>query len=520
VVVASCSPRTHAPLFQDSLRAAGLNPALFEMANIRNQCSWVHSHDREVATAKAKALVRMAVARARSLEPLHTTDVALTPSALVLGGGLAGMTASLELARGGFEVHLVERQAQLGGNLRHVYSSISGADPQALLADLVRRVSDEPLIHTYLAHSLSRTTGFVGNFTTTLQARDGSTVDVRHGATIISTGGEEYRGPEYGYGTHPRLVTGQDMESILAHAEGQLAHLEGRQAETWAALGERLPDSATFLLCVGPADRYCGRICCSVSLKQALALKRLRPQMRVTVLFKDIRTYGFKERLYSEARRAGVIFIRYEPPALPEITPEGDRVTIRVQDSILGEPLTLHSEVVVLAMPIVPRPDAHSVATALKVPLDGDGFFLEAHIKLRPVDVATEGFFLAGAAHYPKSIDETIVQAQAAAARASRLLSRPSLAVGGSVAEVDPAKCVGCLTCVRLCPFDVPQVVPAANGVGGILGAAYIEPTVCRGCGACVAECPAKAIRLAHYADDQILVKLESLMESSEAAHA
>jgi heterodisulfide reductase subunit A len=211
-----------------------------------------------------------------------------------------------------------------------------------------------------LAHSLSRTTGFVGNFTSTLQARDGSTVDVRHGAAIISTGGEEYRGPEYGYGTHPRLVTGQDMESILAHAEGRLERLEERQAETWTALGERLPDSATFLLCVGPADRYCGRICCSVSLKQALALKRLRPQMRVTVLFKDIRTYGFKERLYSEARQAGVIFIRYEPPAVPEITPEGDRVTIRVQDSILGEPLTLHSEVVVLAMPIVPRPDAHS----------------------------------------------------------------------------------------------------------------------------------------------------------------
>src|SRR3990172_5790485 len=292
------------------------------MANIRNQCSWVHSHDREAATAKAKALVRMAVARARSLEPLHTTAVALIPSALVLGGGLAGMTASLELARGGFEVDLVERQADLGGNLRHVYSSISGADPQALLADLVTRVSDEPRIRTYLGYSLSRATGFVGNFTTTLQAPDGSTVDVRHGAAIIATGGEEYRGPDYGYGTHPRLVTGQEMESILAFAEGRLERLEGRHAETWTALGDRLPDSATFLLCVGPADRYCGRICCSVSLKQALALKRLRPQMRVSVLFKDIRTYGFKEHLYTEARRAGVLFIRYEADAPPQITPE------------------------------------------------------------------------------------------------------------------------------------------------------------------------------------------------------
>ncbi|HSB90535.1 MAG TPA: 4Fe-4S binding protein, partial [Anaerolineales bacterium] len=520
VVVASCTPRTHAPLFQDSLRAAGVNPALFEMANIRNQCSWVHSHDREAATAKAKALVRMAVARSRTLEPLHTTEVPLTPVALVLGGGLAGMTASLELARGGFDVHLVEREPELGGHLRRLYSNPFGPDPQELLADLLQRLASEPRIRVYTGHRLLRTEGFVGNFTTTLQAADGATVEVRHGAAVVATGAEEYRGSDYGYGKTPRLVTGQEMEALLAFADGRLEHLDGRAAEAWEAIGRRLPEAVTFLLCVGPSDRYCSRICCSVALKQALALKRLRPALRVTVLFQDLRAYGFKEAWYTQARREGVVFVRYDPAARPEVSPADDGVMVRVAEPAFGDTLELRSDLLVLSMPLVPRADAREVASTLKVPLDADGFFLEAHMKLRPVDVATEGFFLAGLAHYPKTIEETTIQAQAAAARAARLLSRPALTVGGSVAQVDPAKCVGCLTCVRLCPFDVPQIVATASGVGAIQGAAYIEPTVCRGCGSCVAECPAKAIRLAHFADEQIVVKIESLMEETEVTHA
>ena len=566
VVVASCTPRTHAPLFQDSLRAAGLNPALFEMANIRNQCSWVHSHDRQAATEKAKALVRMAAGRARTLEPLHTSDVPVVSAALILGGGVAGMTAALELARGGFVVHLVERAAALGGNLRWLQSTVGGADPRGLLADLIARVEGAPLIRLHVGTTLESTNGFVGNFTSTLRGPDGSSIEVRHGAAIVATGGEEYRGPEYGYGTDPRILTGLEMEALLARFDSMSsvavaspppnplpgmksssieAHVAGEGVNKKGAvpveaiapedelgdrnadlLGRGLPSEVAFLLCVGPAERYCGRICCSTALRQALALKRANPGMRVTVLYRDLRAYGFRERLYTQARQAGVVFIRYEPEAPPVVEAgegpalsEGEgALTIRVREPAFGEALTLHPDLLVLSTPIVPRPDARQLASTLKVPLDSDGFFLEAHIKLRPVDFATDGFFLAGAAHYPKTIDESIVQAQAAAARASRLLSRPSLTAGGAIACVDPDKCVGCLTCVRLCPFDVPQVVATTAGVGGVSGAAYIEPSVCRGCGVCVAECPAKAITLAHYGDDQILVKLEALLALAEAA--
>jgi heterodisulfide reductase subunit A-like polyferredoxin len=273
-----------------------------------------------------------------------------------------------------------------------------------------------------------------------------------------------------------------------------------------------LPGEVAFLLCVGPAERYCGRICCSTALRQALALKRANPAARITVLYRDLRAYGFGERLYTEARQAGVLFIRYEPEAPPQVEAGEGALTIRVKELAFGETLTLHPDLLVLSTPMVPRPDARQVASTLKVSLDADGFFLEAHIKLRPVDFATEGFFLAGAAHYPKTIEETIVQAQAAAARAARLLSRPTLTSGGAIAQVDAEKCVGCLTCVRICPFDVPQVQPATAGVGGVAGAAFIEPSVCRGCGVCVAECPAKAITLHHFRDDQIVVKLDTLM--------
>ncbi len=506
VVVASCTPRTHAPLFQDSLRAAGLNPALFEMANIRNQCSWCHSHDRQAATAKAKDLVRMAVGRVRTLEALHTSLVPVVPAALVLGGGVAGMTTALELARGGFEVHLVERNQQLGGTVRHLVETADGPDPAALLTDLLGRVEAEPRLRVYLGHELVSTAGFVGNFTTRLRAADGSTVEVRHGAAIVATGGQEYRGPEYGYGTDPRILTGLEMEARLKQGEADGPHP-----------GNALPDEVAFLLCVGPAERYCGRICCSTALRQALAVKRGRPDARVTVLYQDIRTYGVKERLYTEARRAGVLFIRYEPESPPSVEAGEGALAIRVREPAFGETLTLHPDLLVLSTPIVPRPDARRVATTLKVPLDADGFFQEAHVKLRPVDFSTEGFFLAGAAHYPKTIAETIVQAQAAAARAARLLSKDSLAAGGAVASVDPEACVGCLTCVRVCPFDVPQVVPTAAGVGGVVGVATIEPSVCRGCGVCVAECPARAITLAHFDDRQLLVKLETLLQKTEA---
>ena len=517
VVVSSCTPRTHAPLFEDSLRAAGLNPALFDMANIRNHCSWVHSHDRPAATEKAKDLVRMAVARVSRLEPLTTSPVPVQPSALVLGGGAAGMTAALSLARGGFDVDLVERQAQLGGHLLHVCTSVGGQDPRDCLDGLLAEVGRQPRIRVHLEHELEASTGFVGNFTSTLRGPDGQHTEIRHGVTLVTTGGREYRGDEYLCGAHPAVITGAEFEVLLAQASRCAPPMDARVAAALSGLRGQLPRHVAMILCVGPAEKTCARICCSTALKNALTLKRLDPQAQVTILYRDVRTYGFKERLYTDARRAGVVFIRYEPDARPEVSESGDRLQIRLVDPGLGTALLLEPDLLVLSNPVIPAEGAHALATKLKVPLDADGFFLEAHVKLRPVDFGTEGLFMAGMAHYPKLLDESLVQAKAAAARAARVLSRPSLDAGGAVAQVDPSLCVGCLTCVRICPFGVPQVSSSLVGVGRVMGAATIEPTTCRGCGTCVAECPAKAIQLAHYRDDQLMVKLEALVAPAEA---
>ncbi len=493
VVVASCTPLTHAPLFQDCLRSAGLNPYLFEMANIRNQCSWVHSHDWETATAKARELVRMAVARAALLEPQHTVEVPVQQAALVVGGGAAGMSAALALADQGFPVHLVEREAELGGNLRHVFVSRNGCEPQQVLHSLVERVQAHPLITLHLRSQVVATGGFRGNFTSTIEGSDGSRSVVRHGATILATGAQEYRGPDYGYGSDPRILTQQEFEARLA-------------------AGNDLPRSVVMIQCVGPAERFCSRICCTVALKNALALKQRRPDAQVMILHRDIRTYGFKERLYTEARAAGVIFIRYDDAHRPQVTADG-ALTVRAWEPVLRRDLVLHPDLLVLSMPAVPRADAHQVAGLFKASLDGDGFFLEAHVKLRPVDFAADGVFMAGMAHYPKLLDETLIQANAAAARAARVLSRQTLTAGGRVAVVDPAKCTGCLTCVRICPFDVPRIEPTLTGIGSIQGAATIEAAVCQGCGSCAAECPAGAIQLMHYTDAQMRAKVTALFQ-------
>jgi heterodisulfide reductase subunit A-like polyferredoxin len=517
VVVSSCTPRTHAPLFEDSLRAAGLNPALFDMANIRNHCSWVHSHDRAAATTKAEDLIRMAVARVSHLEPLATSQVPVQPSALVLGGGAAGMTAAVSLARGGYDVDLVERQPQLGGHLRHVHGAVGGQDPQASLQSLLAEIDLQPRVHVHLQHELVGCSGFVGNFTSTLRGPDGRLAEIRHGVTIVATGGREYRGDEYLCGAHPAVLTGAEFETLLAHTSNAAITTDARVLAALAALDGREPQRVTMILCVGPAEKTCARICCTTALKNALALKRLHPQAQVTILYRDLRAYGFKERLYTEARRAGVVFIRYEAETRPEVTAVDGRLEIRVRDPGMGTPLLLEPDLLVLSNPVLPAEDARHLATQLKIPLDADGFFLEAHVKLRPVDFSTEGFFMAGMAHYPKLLDESIIQAKAAASRAARVLSLPSLTSGGAVAQVDASRCVGCLTCVRICPFGVPQVSSALAGVGGVQGAATIEATICRGCGNCVAECPAKAIQLAHHRDDQLMVKLEALLAPAEA---
>ncbi len=512
VVVASCTPLTHQPLFQDSLRAAGLNAFLFEMANIRNQCSWVHSNDWEVATAKAKELVHMAVARAALLSPQYPVDVPVQQSALVVGGGAAGMTAAIALAGQGFAVHLVEKEAELGGNLRQIHTPSAGFDPQALLRELTQKVAALSGICTHLESQVKSSSGFVGNFKSTIQHRDGSLSTIEHGVTILATGGQEYRGGDYGYGHSERIVTQMEFERMLA----------GR-VTGWN--DSDLPSSVVMIQCVGPAEQYCSRICCTVALKNALALKARNPEAQIAILFKDIRTFGFKERLYSEARRQGVVFARYddahkpvvelaqgEDGNLPAFQPAAPSLRIRCHEPILNQDITLTPDLLVLSMPVTPQPDARTLASLFKVPLDADGFFLEAHVKLRPVDFSSEGVFMAGMAHYPKFADEAIIQAQAAAARAARILSRSTLKAGGRVAVVDAARCTGCLTCVRVCPFGIPAITANLSGVGDILGAAYIEPAVCQGCGSCAAECPAYAIQLMHYTDAQMIAKVRALL--------
>ncbi len=504
VVVASCSTLTHQPLFQDSIRAAGLNPFLFEMANIRNQCSWVHSNDNPKATAKAKDLVRMSVARAALLSPQKTFDVPIDKHGLVVGGGVAGMTAALTLAESGFPVHLVEKSPELGGNLRHIFTPLNGKDPQYILNELIRRVDSNQKITVHLDSQVSDTTGFKGNFSSTIKDGHSREEIIEHGVVILATGGEEYEGPEYGYGSDPRIVTQKKFEEIIT--DYKLGPLDSD------------PDSIVMIQCVGPAENYCSRICCTIALKNALAIKKQKPNTQVTILYKDIRVYGFKERLYTEAREQGVIFIRYDKDHKPDVkisqlpNSSEDFLTVLAWDKPLRQMVELHPDLVVLSMPVIPNPDTKNLANQFKVSIDNEGFFMEAHVKLRPVDFATEGIFMAGMAHYPKLIDESMIQAQAAASRAFRVLSQDSLLAGGRVAVVDPQKCTGCLTCVRVCPFEVPIIKPDLVGVGGILGAAYIEPAVCQGCGICSAECPAKAIQLMHFTDAQMIAKVHALV--------
>ncbi len=540
VVVASCTPRTHEPLFRDSLRQAGLNPYLFEMANIRNHCSWVHSDDRAAATTKAMDLVRMAAARAALLEPQHTIDSPVQHAALVVGGGAAGMTAALSLAAQGFPVHLVEKEAELGGNLRTVFTEISDwrletdmnlqspvsslRSPQKALGRLVNDVESNDNITVYLNSRVASTSGFMGNFVSVIENGNGRQ-SIQHGAAILATGGQEYRGPEYGYGTDGRILTQQQFEAVLTNNQQPTINYQSPITNYQSPITNyqspitnyQLPitnyQSIAMIQCVGPAEKYCSRICCAVALKNALALKERHPNAQIVIFYRDIRTYGFGERLYTRAREQGVLFVRYDDEHKPDVSVGQDGIlSVHAWEPVLGRPFTLHPDLVILSMPVVPRKDARETAAIFKAPLGADGFFQEAHVKLRPVDFNSDGLFMAGMAHYPKLLDETMIQAQAAAARAARVLSQETLTAGGRVAVVDPAKCTGCLTCVRICPFGVPVIKPDLAGVGGIMGTAYVETAVCQGCGVCVSECPARAIQLRHYTDAQLFAKVDALV--------
>jgi heterodisulfide reductase subunit A len=490
VIVASCSPRTHEPLFQETIREAKLNKYLFEMANIRDQCSWVHMRDKATATEKAKDLVRMAMARARFIEPLAEQSLEVVQKGLVIGGGIAGMTAALRLAEQGFEVYLVEKEAELGGNLRNIYSTLEGEDVQAFLEGIISRVRENPLIHVITNALVVDFSGSQGNFSTGLMIAPGMTYrKIEHGAVIIATGAEEARPREYLYGQDSRVITQMEFEELLAKRPEEVA--EKRRV--------------VMIQCVGSRDEersYCSRTCCSTAMKNGLKLKEINPQVELYVLYRDIRTYGLMEEYYSKARKAGIRFVSYEPEGKPEVRVEDDSLVVSFSDPILKEKMEITPDFVVLSSATVPR-ENEELAKLLKIQRTAEEFFLEAHMKLRPVDVASDGMYVCGSAHAPKLISETISQANAAAARASTLLSKERITVSGIVARVDGEKCAACLTCVRVCPYEVPVI--------NAKGEAEIDVAKCHGCGCCAAECPAKAIELGHYRDDQLLAKCEAL---------
>ncbi len=513
IIVASCTPRTHEPIFRDTIRSAGLNPYLFEMANIRDQGSWVHSREPDKATRKAKDLVRMAAARSRLLFPLHTEPQAFNHHALVIGGGVAGLTAALNLADQGYQVYLVERQVELGGRARQIYHNALGGDPQAFLTDLTARVQTHERIEVLTGHQVVKHKGYVGNFQTTVQ-ETGSPRQrlIEHGVTIMATGAEEYTGAAYGLGTHPQIMTQGDLEGRIADGSLNAADLK----------------QVVMIQCVGPWDEdskngdapdfYCSRVCCTTAMKNALKLQEHNPNVQVYVLYKDIRTYGFREQLYTEAREKGVTFIHFDDAHKPQVTQENGRLRVSTSEPLLDVSLTFEPDVLVLSAAMTPPAGTPDLAQMMKFACTLEGFMLEAHLKLQPVDFPTEGAYLCGAIQYPKFLDEAIAQAQAAAARAAAILSQDELQVGGVVAVVEPEKCTACLTCVRVCPYDVPVINPALVGVGDIVGAAEIAPAACRGCGICAGECPAKAIQLQHHRDEQILSKAEALFAEAVVA--
>jgi heterodisulfide reductase subunit A len=480
IVVAACTPRTHEPLFQETIRNAGLNSYLFEMANIRNQCTWCHSDEKEKATEKAKDLVRMAIARVALLEPIPDLTVAVDNSALIVGGGVAGMTAAISLADQGFPVTLVEKSSVLGGAARDIAKTWAGQDVQAYISELSDKIEKNANIELMLNAEVVGASGFVGNFETEIKNESGAT-SVKHGATIIATGGQAADTDEYLYGKNANVTRGHDLEQNP----------------------DKLKDANTivFIQCVGSRDEnrpYCSRVCCTASVSQAIAIKEENPEANVYILNRDIRTYGERETLYKTAREKGVVFIRYSLENKPKVTESGEGLDVEVFDPILQMNLKIKADLVNLQTAIEPS-ENEALASMYKVPLNEEKFFMEAHAKLRPVDFASDGLFVCGLAHYPKPLDESIAQAMAAAGRAATVLSKSSIKVSPLVSQVDSEVCIGCGLCEEVCSFG-------AITLEEVEGKKYAQniPASCKGCGLCAASCPQKAIDMLHFRHEQI----------------
>ncbi len=488
LVVASCTPRTHEPLFQETIRDAGLNKYLFDLADIREQCSWCHMGNKKVATKKALKIVKMAIAKARLLEPLKTESVPVTPAAMIIGGGIAGMTTALSLADQGFDVHIVEKEGELGGLARNLYRTLEGNDVQAFLASRISEVTAHPRIKVHTDAEVKKTDGFVGNFKTTLS--NGTSFE--HGAIVLTTGGVEYEPTEYLYQESERVITQRELEKKVAFGETPKS-------------GERY----VMIQCVGSREepyQYCSRVCCQDAVKNAITVKERNPQAEVVILYRDIRTYGLREDYYRQARDRGVVFVRYEADKKPKVEKTGDKIKIRTWDYMLNKELIMDADWLVLSTGLRPHPTTDKVGEMYKVTRNTDGYFLEAHVKLRPVDFPSEGIFVAGLAHAPKNLDETISQALAAAGRAGVILSHKSIAVSGIIAKHRKDLCMSCLSCFRVCPFDSPYIDEE--------GKVAHNEIKCHGCGICAAICPAKAFQVNGFRDDQIIAMIDAATET------
>ena len=495
VVVAACTPRTHEPLFRDTCREGGINQYFYEMANIREHCSWVHSKDQESATQKAKEIVRMSVARTSLLEPLQEFELPVNKTALVVGGGIAGMTSALSMAEQGFRVQLLEKDKELGGVARRIHTTLEGMDVQAFLKDTVQKVYKHPLIQITHEAKITRVDGYVGNFTTTVESR-GQEKSIEHGAAILATGAVEYKPTEYLYGENDQVLTQLELEERIVQEDEALSQAE----------------SLVMMQCVGCRNKdrnYCARICCTHAIKNALNLKAKNPDMDIYVLFRDMRTYGYREDYYREASDQGVKFIRWETDDEPKVeaATEGGKSILRVTvpDPILGQRLELDADLLTLSAAVVPSEETTEVARLFKVAMNPDGFLQEAHVKLRPVDFAAEGVFLCGIAHYPKHITETISQAYGAAGRAITILTKDSVTASGAICEVDENLCESCGACISVCNYGAIEFAETEQGKK-----AMVNPILCKGDGLCNTVCPAKAIVLKHFTDDEIICQIDA----------
>jgi len=490
VVVAACSPRTHEPLFQETLANAQLNKYLFEMANIRNQDSWVHRDDPDAATLKAKDLVRMAVAKVALVEPLQEAKIEVNPRALVVGGGISGMVAAKSLSDQGFKVSLVERSTSLGGQALSLFKTWKGEDVQQNLDELIKSVESDGHIDLHLGTEVSGVEGFVGNFKTTLTS-EGKVVTVKHGIAVIATGAREFKPDEYLYGKDPRVVTHTELDWRFMDNDPSLKAM----------------DTAVFIQCVGsrePQRTYCSRVCCTHSIESALQLKDVNPKMNVFILYRDIRTYGEREYLYRKARLAGILFIPFSREQKPQVRAGEHKLEIEVVDHLLESKILLKADLLALSTAIIPYKD-EKLARLFKIPMNRDGFFVEAHAKLAPSEFPTEGVFLCGMAHYPKPIDESIAQALAAASRAATLLSRKQIEASGIVAVIDQEHCVGCQGCLEVCPFGAINYFEDRH-------ICQVNRALCKGCGACAATCPSSSVQLMGSTSEQMYVQIHQAL--------